>query len=64
MAHSPKCRLSTSPHMKNDNIEIHTDDLCMFDSLEKDIRKVEAAMKLFVKRGKAKAAQEISKDEG
>ena len=58
------CRLSTSPHMKHNNVEIHMDDLRIFDSLEKDIRKVEAAMELFTKQGKAKVAQEISEDEG
>jgi hypothetical protein len=31
-----------------------------FDALERDIKKVEAAMKLFLKRGKAKAAQELA----
>jgi len=40
------------------------DDLRIFDTLDKDVEKVEAAMKLFMKRGKQRAAQEISEDDG
>ena len=54
------CRLSASPQVKNNNVEIQTDDLRTFDVLERDVKKVEAAMKLFSKRGKAKAAQELA----
>jgi hypothetical protein len=46
--------------VKNNNVEIQTDDLRTFDVLERDVKKVEAAMKLFSKRGKAKAAQELA----
>jgi len=58
------CWLGAPPHTKNNNIEIQTDDLRIFDTLDKDVKKVEAAMKLFMKRGKQKAAQEISEDDG
>jgi hypothetical protein len=57
------CRLTISPQVKNGNIEVHADDLCIFDALDKGIQKVEAAMKSFSKKGKAKAAQEVSDDE-
>jgi len=58
------CRLGVLPHAKNNNIEIQTDDLRIFDTLDKDVKKVEAAMKLFMKQGKWRAAQEISEDDG
>jgi hypothetical protein len=45
--------------VKNNNVKIQTDDLRTFDALERDVKKVEAAVKLFSKRGKAKAAQEL-----
>ncbi|KIM71889.1 hypothetical protein PILCRDRAFT_16626 [Piloderma croceum F 1598] len=51
------CRLSASLQAKNNNVEIQTDDLRTFDVLERDVKKVEAAMKLF---SKAKAAQELA----
>jgi hypothetical protein len=35
-------------------------DLRAFDALERDVKKVEAAVKLFSKRGKAKATQELA----
>ena len=35
------CGLSTSPHMKNNNYKMHTDDLCVFDSLDKCVKKVQ-----------------------
>ena len=53
------CRLSASPQVKNNNVEIQTDDLRTFDALERDVKKLEAAMKLFSKRGKGRAAQEL-----
>jgi hypothetical protein len=52
------------PHTKNNNIEIQTDDLHIFDTLDKCVKKVEAAMKLFMKWGKQRAAQEILEDDG
>jgi hypothetical protein len=54
------CRLSLNPKTKNNNIETNMADLCIFDTLENEVTKIEAAMKLFAKRGKEKAAQEIS----
>ena len=54
------CRLSASPQVKNNNVEIQTDDLRTFDALERDVKKLEAAMKLFLKRGKGRAAQELA----
>lgn len=54
------CRLCASLQVKNNNIEIQTDDLRTFDALEKDVKKLETAAKLFSKRGKAKAAQELA----
>ena len=57
------CRLAVSPQVKNGNIEVHADDLHIFDALDKGIQKVEAAMKSFLKKGKDKVAQEISDDE-
>src|SRR5882762_11475690 len=38
------CRLSAPPHAKNNNIEIQTDDLHIFNTLDKDVKKVEAAI--------------------
>ena len=58
------CRLGAPPHAKNNNIKIQMDDLHIFDTLDKDVKKVEAAMKLFMKWGKQRAAQEISEDDG
>jgi hypothetical protein len=58
------CRLGVLPHTKNNNIEIQTDDLHIFDTLDKCVKKVEAAMKLFMKWGKQRAAQEILEDDG
>ena len=52
--------LSAVVQMKNSNIEIDAADLCIFDTLESEVTKIQAAMKLFAKRGKEKAAQEIS----
>ena len=42
--------------MKNNNVKIQTDDLQTLYALEKDVQKLEAVMKLFVKQGKAKAS--------
>jgi hypothetical protein len=53
------CLLSTSPQVKNNNVEIQTDDLQTFDALERDVKKLEAATKLFSKRGKGRVAQEL-----
>jgi len=38
------CRLGAPPHTKNNNIEIQTDDLRIFNTLDKDVKKVEAAI--------------------
>jgi hypothetical protein len=55
-------RLSASSQVKNNNVKIQTDDLQTFDALERDVKKVEVAMKLFLKWGKAKAVQELLED--
>ena len=52
------CRLMVGPQMRNNNIELHIDDLHVYDTLDDASKKLEAAMKLFAKRGKSKAAQE------
>jgi len=52
-----------STQVKNGNIEVHADDLRIFDALDKGLQKVEAAMNSFSKKGKGKAVQEISDDE-
>jgi hypothetical protein len=57
------CRLSSSPQVKNDSIEIHADDLRIFDTLDNNVKTIEAAVKLFSKRGKGKVAEAISEDE-
>jgi len=57
------CRLSSSPQVKNDSIEIHADDLRIFDTLDNNVKTIEAAAKLFSKRGKGKVAEAISEDE-
>jgi hypothetical protein len=44
--------------MRNNNIELHIDDLRVYDMLDDASKKLEATMKLFAKRGKSKAAQE------
>jgi hypothetical protein len=51
--------LSVSLHVKNSNVKIQTDDLQTFDALEKDVKKIAAAMKLFLKQGKGKVMQEL-----
>jgi hypothetical protein len=53
------CLLSASSQVKNNNVKIQTDDLQIFDALERDVKKLEAAMKLFSERGKGRAAQEL-----
>ena len=50
------CQLSALPEVKNNNVKIQTDDLQTLYALEKDVQKLEAAMKLFVKQEKAKAS--------
>jgi hypothetical protein len=52
------CRLTVGPQTRNNNIELHIDDLRVYDTLDDASKKLEAAMKLFAKRGKSKAAQE------
>jgi hypothetical protein len=51
------CRLTVGPQTRNNNIELHIDDLRIYDTLDGASKKLEAAMKLFT-RGKSKAAQE------
>ena len=57
------CRLSSSPQVKNDNIKIHAEDLRIFNTLDNNVKTIEAAMKLFSKRGKGKMAEAIPEDE-
>jgi hypothetical protein len=52
------CRLTVGPQTRNNNIELHIDDLCVYDTLDDASKKLEAAMKLFAKWGKSKAALE------
>jgi hypothetical protein len=54
------CWLSASPQVKNNNVEIQTDDLRTFGALKRDVKKLEAAVKLFLKQGKGRAAQELA----
>jgi hypothetical protein len=58
------CGLSAVPQAGSNNIELHTDDLRIYDTLEESSRKLEAAMKLFAKLGKSKAAQEANSENG
>jgi len=53
------CRLSATPQARNNNIELHSDDLRIYNTLEESLGTLEAAMKLFAKRGKGKEAQEV-----
>src|ERR1700683_3122207 len=53
------CRLSAIPQARNNDIEIHSEDLRIYNTLDESSRQLEAAMKLFAKRGKGKAAQEV-----
>jgi hypothetical protein len=48
------CRLTVGPQMRNNNIELHIDDLCLHDSLDDASKKLEAVMKFFTKWGKAR----------
>src|SRR5882762_3727347 len=50
------CRLSTILQARNSNIELHSDDLQVCDTLENSFGTLEATMKLFAKQGKGKAA--------
>jgi hypothetical protein len=52
------CRLTVGPQTRNNNIELHIDDLLIYDTLDGAPKKLEATMKLFAKWGKSKAAQE------
>src|ERR1700683_2895404 len=57
------CRLSAVPQARNNNIEMHSEDLRIYNTLDESSRQLEAAMKLFVKGGKGKAAQEVELNE-
>jgi hypothetical protein len=48
------CRLTVGPQMRNNNIELHIDDLRLHDSLDDTSKKLEAVMKFFTKWGKAR----------
>jgi len=52
------CRLTVGPQTRNNIIELHIDDLHVYDTLDDASKKLEAVMKLFTKQGKSKAAQE------
>jgi hypothetical protein len=53
------CILSTVPQARNNNIEIHSDDLRVYNALEESFVKLKAATKLFAKWGMSKTAQEV-----
>ena len=42
---------------------MHSEDLRIYNTLDESSRQLEAAMKLFVKWGKGKAAQEVELNE-
>ena len=48
------CRLAVGPQMRNNNIELHIDDLRLHDWLDDTSKKLEAVMKFFTKWGKAR----------
>ena len=52
------CRLTVGPQTRNNNIQLHIDDLRVYDTLDDASKKLKVAMKLFTKRGKSKAALE------
>ena len=57
------CKFSAILQARNKDIEIHLEDLWIYNMLDESSRQLEAAMKLFVKRGKGKAAQEVELNE-
>jgi hypothetical protein len=58
------CILSAVPQARNNNIEINSDDLRVYNTLEESFVKLEAAMKLFAKRGMSKIPQEVELNGG
>jgi hypothetical protein len=50
------CRLMVGPQTRNNNIELHIDELRVYDTLDDASKKLEATMKLFAKWGKSKVA--------
>ena len=44
------------PQTRNNNIELHIDELHVYDTLDDASKKLEAMMKLFAKWGESKAA--------
>jgi hypothetical protein len=50
------CRLMVQPQTRNNNIQLHIDELCIYDTLDDASKKLEAMIKLFTKWGKSKAA--------
>jgi hypothetical protein len=57
------CMLSTIPQVKNNNLEIHAENLQTYDILEDSLEMLEAKMKLFTKWWKGKVVQEIEGQE-
>src|SRR6202011_3882506 len=57
------CRLSAIPQARNNDIEIHSEDWRIYNTLDVSSRQLEATMKLFAKWGKGKAAQEVELNE-
>jgi|ERR1700683_2731188 hypothetical protein len=57
------CRLSAVPQARNNDIEMHSEDLRIHNTLDESSRQLEAAMKLFAKWEKGKAAQEVGLNE-
>ena len=57
------CRLSAILQARNNDIEIHSEDLRIYNTLDESSRQLEAAMKLFAKWGKGKVAQEVELNE-
>jgi hypothetical protein len=56
------CHLDVRSAICSKNLKIHQDNLWVFESLQKDIIKIQAAMKKFAQQGKRKEAQEAADD--
>ena len=57
------CRLSAVPQARNNDIEMHSEDLRIYNTLDESSGQLEAGMKLFAKWEKGKAAQEVELNE-